>query len=256
LKTPIVALNVAILLLLVGGTAAYAGASNAVKLTVDGKTTEFRSFGDTVGDVLAGRDVQVGEYDRVSPNADSHAVSAIEVTHARISTVTELVKVPFTTEKRTSHTLAKGSKKLVSKGAIGQSHVTYKVIVLDGKIIKKITLSTKVLAAPKNEIIAIGTRSVTRSYERPALGGNTGVAAPASSSGVNWDAIAACESGGNWSINTGNGYYGGLQFSQGTWEARGGTRYASRADLATREQQIAVADGMSLSNWPVCGARG
>jgi hypothetical protein len=71
--------------------------------------------------------------------------------------------------------------------------------------------------------------------------------------GVNWDAIAACESGGNWSINTGNGYYGGLQFTMGTWRANGGT---GSPHLASREEQIRVASKMSLSNWPVCGRRG
>ena len=57
-----------------------------------------------------------------------------------------------------------------------------------------------------------------------------------------WDSVAQCESSGNWSINTGNGYYGGLQFSQSTWEAFGGTQYAPRADLATKDQQIAIAE--------------
>jgi len=81
-------------------------------------------------------------------------------------------------------------------------------------------------------------------------------AAPVSySSGTSWDAIAACESGGNWAINTGNGYYGGLQFTQATWAGAGGLAYAPRADLATPAQQIAVASNLSLSNWPVCGAR-
>jgi hypothetical protein len=70
-----------------------------------------------------------------------------------------------------------------------------------------------------------------------------------------WDRVAECESGGDWHINTGNGFYGGLQFTIQTWLAAGGGRYASRADLATREQQIAVASRLSLSNWPVCGAR-
>jgi hypothetical protein len=68
-----------------------------------------------------------------------------------------------------------------------------------------------------------------------------------------WDKIAACESGGNWAINTGNGYYGGLQFTQQTWAGAGGLAYAPRADLATRDQQIAVASKLSLGNWPVCG---
>lgn len=77
----------------------------------------------------------------------------------------------------------------------------------------------------------------------------------ADASSVNWDAIAQCESGGNWHINTGNGYYGGLQFAQQTWISEGGSKYASRADLASRSEQIAIAENMSLSNWPVCGKR-
>jgi LysM repeat protein len=70
-----------------------------------------------------------------------------------------------------------------------------------------------------------------------------------------WDRIAACESGGNWAINTGNGYYGGLQFTQQTWAGAGGLAYAPRADLASRDQQIAVASKLAISNWPVCGSR-
>jgi LysM repeat protein len=85
-------------------------------------------------------------------------------------------------------------------------------------------------------------------------------ATPASSGGANWSAIAACESSGNWSANTGNGFYGGLQFTQQTWLAYGGGRYASSANLATSAQQIAVAQrvlaGQGIGAWPVCGARG
>src|SRR3990170_4166410 len=71
-----------------------------------------------------------------------------------------------------------------------------------------------------------------------------------------WNRVAACESTSNWKINTGNGYYGGLQFSQSTWEAYGGRTYAPRADLATKQQQIAVAEKVLTSQgpvaWPVC----
>jgi LysM repeat protein len=88
--------------------------------------------------------------------------------------------------------------------------------------------------------------------------GPASTAAPASSGGANWSAIAACESGGNWSANTGNGFYGGLQFTQQTWLAYGGGRYASSANLATPAQQIAVAQrvlaGQGIGAWPVCGA--
>ncbi|HKT01530.1 MAG TPA: transglycosylase family protein [Rugosimonospora sp.] len=86
----------------------------------------------------------------------------------------------------------------------------------------------------------------------------TGTAASAAS-GVNWDAIAQCESGGNWHINTGNGFYGGLQFTRGTWTGYGGRQFAARADLASRGQQITVAErvlhGQGIGAWPVCGRR-
>jgi len=72
-----------------------------------------------------------------------------------------------------------------------------------------------------------------------------------------WDTVAQCESGGNWSINTGNGYYGGLQFSSSTWAAYGGNSYASSADQASKSQQIAVAEKVLASQgkgaWPSCG---
>ncbi|MFD4529320.1 transglycosylase family protein [Streptomyces sp. NPDC058470] len=74
-----------------------------------------------------------------------------------------------------------------------------------------------------------------------------------------WNKVAACESSGNWSINTGNGYYGGLQFSQSTWESYGGSVYAQRADQATKDQQIAIAEkvlkGQGPGAWPVCSVR-
>ena len=84
-------------------------------------------------------------------------------------------------------------------------------------------------------------------------------ATPAAGATSAWDKLAACESGGNWSINTGNGYYGGLQFADPTWDGNGGERYASRADLATKAEQIVVAARL-LSNrgwspWPACSSR-
>ncbi|MFB6812921.1 transglycosylase family protein, partial [Streptomyces sp. NPDC056387] len=72
-----------------------------------------------------------------------------------------------------------------------------------------------------------------------------------------WDKVANCESSGNWSINTGNGYYGGLQFSASTWNAFGGGAYASRADLATKQQQILIGEKVLAAQgqgaWPSCG---
>jgi len=103
--------------------------------------------------------------------------------------------------------------------------------------------------------------AATRTVARVAIAG-IAVGAPLAiaatpASATNWDAIAQCESGGNWSINTGNGYYGGLQFTQSTWKAYGGT---GSAQGASREQQIAVAErvlqGQGIGAWPVCGKKG
>jgi hypothetical protein len=82
-------------------------------------------------------------------------------------------------------------------------------------------------------------------------------AAVANADSVNWDAIAACESGGNWAINTGNGYYGGLQFSPSTWSSNGGT---GMPNLASRAEQIRIAENVlrtqGIGAWPTCGRLG
>jgi hypothetical protein len=79
----------------------------------------------------------------------------------------------------------------------------------------------------------------------------------ANADSVNWDAVAACESGGNWAINTGNGYYGGLQFTMGTWRSNGGS---GSPHNASREEQIRVAENVlktqGIGAWPSCGRRG
>jgi LysM repeat protein len=106
-----------------------------------------------------------------------------------------------------------------------------------------------VTPAPAPSVVSTPKASQpTVTYSAPAANYATG--------NTSWDRIAQCEASGNWAANTGNGYYGGLQFTQATWAGAGGLQYAPRADLATREQQIAIASKLALSNWPVCGARG
>ena len=90
-------------------------------------------------------------------------------------------------------------------------------------------------------------------------GATLALASGAQASGTVWDRVAACESGGDWHINTGNGYYGGLQFSASTWRGFGGGVYAARADLATKDQQITIAKKVlrvqGPGAWPVCSRR-
>ena len=106
-------------------------------------------------------------------------------------------------------------------------------------------------------------KAITKGLLATAIAGALGIVPMAFSTGtanadsVNWDAIAQCESGGNWSTNTGNGAYGGLQFKQATWSANGGV---GNPATASREEQIRVAENVlqtqGLGAWPTCGAQG
>jgi hypothetical protein len=99
------------------------------------------------------------------------------------------------------------------------------------------------------------TKAQKKSAQKPRLKHST-----VNVDGGVWDRIAQCESTGNWSINTGNGYYGGLQFNQATWKSAGGLAYAPRADLATKAEQIAVANNLrskrGLQPWECAGKLG
>ncbi|MFI1767720.1 transglycosylase family protein [Streptomyces sp. NPDC020800] len=112
------------------------------------------------------------------------------------------------------------------------------------------TAPTRLLPSLRTALAAAGFGIVL-----PLLAQGAGEAA----SGAAWDRVAHCESGGNWSINTGNGYYGGLQLSQSTWAAYGGLAYAPRADVASRAEQITVAQAVLARQgpgaWPVCAVR-
>ncbi|MFG2941081.1 transglycosylase family protein [Streptomyces sp. NPDC048282] len=107
---------------------------------------------------------------------------------------------------------------------------------------------------PSKAVRAIAVAGVTGvAVAAPLMAAGSASAATASE----WDTVAQCESGGNWSINTGNGYYGGLQFSASTWAAYGGTAYAAQANQATKAQQITIAEKVLAAQgkgaWPVCG---
>lgn len=103
--------------------------------------------------------------------------------------------------------------------------------------------------------IAATGLTVAAAASAPMLTAGTAQAA----TDATWNRLAQCESGGNWQINTGNGYYGGVQFSDSTWDSFGGERYAPRADLASRSQQIQIAEKVLHSQgwgaWPSCSSQ-
>jgi resuscitation-promoting factor RpfB len=216
----------------------------------DRKTQRVVSTAPTVGALLHELGLTVGLHDRVIPAAASAVKPGLKIRLERVVTKTATVResVAFAVVRRNDSSMYEGSSKIVTSGVQGSASVTYRTVYVDGKVASRKVIARKVLTAPKTQVVRVGTKN------RPVA------PAPVSSGGgLNWDAVAACESGGNWHINTGNGFYGGLQFDYGTWLSNGGGAYAPRADLASREQQIAIAtkvyNARGSSPWPVCGAR-
>ncbi|MEC3975999.1 transglycosylase family protein [Amycolatopsis sp. H20-H5] len=141
--------------------------------------------------------------------------------------------------------LEKGKIKVEDPGTPGEKMVTYKVTKKNGQEVAREQTSEQVITEAKPKITHVGTKAPPE----PAIGDSS-----------SWDRIAACEAGGNWAINTGNGYYGGLQFNKSTWDAYGGDQYANLPHQASKAQQIAVAEKVrdargGYSAWPVCGKK-
>jgi hypothetical protein len=134
-------------------------------------------------------------------------------------------------------------------------HVT---IDLDGKKRMVTTTDRTVGGLIKDLKITVGADQSLSPAASTVIRNGMKIAVETVGQGLNWDGVAACESGGDWHINTGNGFYGGVQFDYGTWLAYGGGEFAPRADLATKAEQIIVAtrlyDARGSQPWPVCGA--
>jgi uncharacterized protein YabE (DUF348 family) len=222
----------------------------SVTVLHDHKTQRVVSTAPTVAQLLHELGVKVGLHDKVTPAAASTIKPGLTVRLQRIvtKTATSRESVAFPVIRHNDSSMYEGNTKVDTAGVRGSADVTYRTVYVDGKVSSRKVLARKVITAPKAQVERVGTKN------RPVA------PAPVSSGGgLNWDALAACESGGNWHINTGNGFYGGVQFDSGTWLSNGGGAYAPRADLASREQQIAIAtkvyNARGSSPWPVCGSR-
>lgn len=169
-------------------------------------------------------------------------------------TVTTAETVAFTTVRKFDSTLAAGKTRVQRNGVAGTATATWRQ-QLTGKVIARTTLlKRQVTKQPVSRVLVVGTKKAAPapvSSPKPVNTGGLDLSRAAM-----WDRIAQCESTGNWHINTGNGYFGGLQFDSGTWLGAGGGKFAARADLATREQQITIANHVyasrGLSPWQ-CG---
>ncbi len=158
--------------------------------------------------------------------------------------------ISYSTQTTYDSSMYKGEQETVRDGRAGHRDVTYRLRYENGKLVgRKVARRQGLRPHRSNALVKVGTKE-PEPEPTPAP-------AVYSSGGSVWDAIARCESGGNWATNTGNGYYGGLQFNLGTWHAYGGSGYPHQH---SRETQIAVADRVRAASggygaWPHCGGR-
>jgi len=166
----------------------------------------------------------------VGAPAASHRTGFVEVKVVTKHKPNERFAAPVV--EREDDSLAAGETRLVRDGRPGIRDVVYKFVLENNKVVSRHTNVRDVLKKPRAKIVRVGTQEPY---------------------GV-WDRLAGCESGGNWHINTGNGYYGGLQFSLGTWQGYGGTGLPSQH---SREEQIRIAVKLRNASggygaWPGC----
>ncbi len=201
----------------------------------------------TVRELLEQAGAPLQEADTVVPAPDEIVTegASIIVTRDRTETKSETAEVAPLEQRIEDPTMNMSRTVVENPGATGISDITWAINTVNGKEVgrEKVTETVKVPAQPK--VVRIGAKP--------------GTEVPPVENGSTWDALAQCEATGNWAINTGNGFFGGVQFDQNTWERQGGLKYAPRADLASREEQIAIASVTQKSQgwgaWPACTSR-
>ncbi|MDQ0924335.1 uncharacterized protein YabE (DUF348 family) [Pseudarthrobacter sp. W1I19] len=235
----------------VAGSFVSISTPKSVSIVADGKVQAATTTAATVGKVLEDAGLTLGANDRSSQPANAHVVNNMVIKVSRVDvgqTAVTTEDVPFKTETVESAELLKGEKEVTQAGAAGKLEKTFKLVLVDGREASRTLVTESVTAQPVTEKITVGTKAKPVAQAAPApaasasAGANTGAAAPAMMNEAMWDKIAQCESGGNWSINSGNGYYGGLQFDIRTWIGAGGGAYAPNASLASKAQQIDIAN--------------
>ena len=218
-----------------------------VSINDGGDVTYTQMAASNVGDLLRRRNINLNPEDVVTPSITSPVKAGMDVRIDRVRTDQVRETVPFEAPAnyKDDATAFEGDEVVEEAGTPGSKEVSRSVRSVNGKEENNTVISEKEVTPAKPATIKRGTKAKA--------------SAPSVANGSVWDSLAQCEAGGNWAINTGNGFSGGLQFTPSTWLAYGGGQYAPQAHLATREQQIAVASkvqaGQGWGAWPACTAK-
>lgn len=243
-----------------------------VTFVVAGKKSTETVTAGTVEAALKEADIAFDSDDELKPGADARLKDDMTVTLDRIErkTTTKKQSIPFETKIKKDSSVLEGTRTVEREGQNGSETLTLKITYENGDVVRTKETDSKVTAKPVAKIVVVGTKdkpepkpepepapqpsssstSSSSSSSSSSRSSTSSSSSSSSSSGAGldlsraamWDRIAQCESTGNWSINSGNGYYGGLQFDIQTWLGAGGGDFAQRADLASRAEQITVAN--------------
>lgn len=226
-----------------------------VSIDDGGTITAVRTPAATVGELLTDRGLALEQSDVASTDLSAPVTDLmrLSITRVRTAEVTENQPMAPPEQKVDDPTLAKGKSTTQTPGVAGAQTVTFRVTTTNGVESGREQLSVTVVTPPQPTVVKVGSMAPA---PPAASSGNTGAAANAVANASDFDRLAQCESGGNWAINTGNGYYGGVQFDQRTWLGNGGGAYAQLPSEAGREQQIDIASRVvaarGWSPWPSC----
>ncbi len=218
-----------------------------VHIVDGGVVSDRRLAAINVGMLLAAAGAALEQDDKVVPPASTPVTEGMQIAVTRIRTqkVTARMALPPSTRRIADPAMNMSRYVVEDPGTPGTQDVTFEVSTVNG-----VETGRRLMA---HDIVTPARPAVLR------IGAKPGTLVPPVSNGATWDALAACEASGNWAINTGNGFYGGVQFDQNTWERHGGLSYAPRADLATREEQLAIAEvtraRQGWGAWPVCSVK-
>jgi uncharacterized protein YabE (DUF348 family) len=231
------------------GLAIIIATEKSVVIVDAGKKRTVTTTGQTLDDALAAAKITVDHDDKLSASPNARLVDGAKFTFTRvdIKSKTKKVKVDHDTTRKKTSRLNKGVTKIDTRGVSGIRAVTYELVRHNGELVRRTKIKSKLIKKPVTEVILVGTKTAKKS---------SGSSSSSTPSGSVWDKLAQCESGGNWSINTGNGYYGGLQFSLSTWRAYGGKGYPHQA---SRDEQIRIAKKLQAAagwgSWPACSSK-
>jgi resuscitation-promoting factor RpfB len=233
------------------GLAIIIATEKTVVIIDAGKKRTVTTTGQTLADALTAAKITVDHDDKLSASPNTRLADGTKFTFTRvdIKSKTKKVKVDFDTTRKRTSSLNKGVTKIDTPGVSGVRAVTYRLVRHNGEIVRRTKIKSKLIKKPVTEVILVGTKTTVKKK-------SSGSSSSSTPSGSVWDKLAQCESGGNWSINTGNGYYGGLQFSLSTWRAYGGNGYPHQA---SREEQIRIAKKLQADAgwgaWPACSSK-